>query len=387
MAERPRPSGIRAVFDRALELEREGRHIVHLEIGRPHLGSPPVAVRAAVAALEAGTVHYTANRGLPELRGGHRRSHRPGRRRDRGHRGRQRGGGGGRAGRSSSQEMRRSCSIRRGHTTMDTCVWPAACPSTCACRAQDGFQPDPERVRSAVTPRTRLLVVSSPSNPTGAVIEPENVAALAALCRERDLLVLSDEIYASFVYDGAQHRSIASEPGMTERTVIADSCSKTWSMTGWRVGWAIAPPPLAGRDQRRPSASERVRAGIRSGRRGGRAARRRRPHRRDGPRVRRAPPRRCWPASASLDTCASAPPTGAFYAFPRLQIPGVTGEQAAIRLLEDAGVALVPGGVFGEGFDDSHPDLIRGLGALSCPRACRGCASSPRVRLSAAPSA
>ena len=109
------------------------------------------------------------------------------------------------------------------------------------CRAEDAFQPDPERVRSAVTPRTRVLVVSSPSNPTGAVIEPENLAALAALCRDRDLVALSDEIYASFVYDGTAHRSIAAEPGMTERTVIVDSCSKTWSMTGWRVGGRSLP--------------------------------------------------------------------------------------------------------------------------------------------------
>jgi aminotransferase len=241
-------------------------------------------------------------------------------------------------------------------------------PVHVACRAQDGFQPDPERVGAAITPRTRLLVVSSPSNPTGAVIEPENVAALAALCRERDLHAISDEIYASFLYDGAQHRSIASEPGMTERTVIADSCSKTWSMTGWRVGWAIAPPPLAAainvvHQHLSVCAPAFAQAGaVAALREGGGHT---------DAMVREYGERRrdVLTGLGDLDAVSLGAPAGAFYAFPRLQIPGVTGEQAAIRLLEDAGVALVPGGVFGEGFEDhirisyavSAPELSEGL--------------------------
>lgn len=338
------------MFDRALELERDGRRIVHLEIGRPHFGSPPVAVRAAVAALEAGTVHYTANRGLPELRAAI----------------------ADRTGRADAEIVVTAGGSEAVAAAVLAIIepgdeaivldpaWPhydghvrlaGGVPVHVPCRGEDGFQPDPERVRAAITPRTRLLVVSSPSNPTGAVIEPENVAALAALCRERDLVALSDEIYASFVYDGAQHCSIASEPGMTERTVIADSCSKTWSMTGWRVGWAIAPPPLAAainvvHQHLSVCAPAFAQAGaVAALREGGRHT---------DAMVREYGERRrdVLAGLGDLDAVRLRAPAGAFYAFPRLEIPGVGGEQAAIRLLEDAGVALVPGGAFGEGFDD-----------------------------------
>ncbi len=350
MAERPRPSGIRVVFDRALELERGGRHIVHLEIGRPHFGSPDVAVAAAMAALEDGTVHYTANRGLPELRQAiTKRTGRPdadiivt-------------------AGGSEAVAAAVFAILEHGDEAivLDP-SWPhydghvrlaGGVPVHVACRAEDGFQPDAERVAAAITPRTRLLVVSSPSNPTGAVIEPDAVAALAQLCRERDLIAISDEIYASFVYDGARHHSIASEPGMAERTVIVDSCSKTWSMTGWRVGWAIAPPPLAGpinvvHQHLSVCAPAFAQAGAIAALRDGAShteamisdyAERRRD---------------LMAALGDLDAVALEPPTGAFYAFPRLQIPGVSAEQAAMGLLEAAGVALVPGDVFGEEFKD-----------------------------------
>ena len=207
------------------------------------------------------------------------------------------------------------------------------------------------------------------------MIEPENVAALAALCRDRDLLVLSDEIYASFVYDGAQHRSIASEPGMTERTVIADSCSKTWSMTGWRVGWAIAPPPLAAainvvHQHLSVCAPAFAQAGaVAALREGGGHT---------DAMVREYGERRrdVLAGLGDLDTVRLGAPDGAFYAFPRLQIPGVTGEQAAIRLLEDAGVASSPAGSSARASRITSGSHMRSP-RLSCPRACRACASSP----------
>lgn len=371
MAERPRPSGIRAVFDRALELERDGRDIVHLEIGRPHFGSPEVAVEAGRAALAAGTVHYTANRGLPELREAISQ----------------------RTGRADAEIVVTAggseavaaavlALLEHGDEAivLDP-AWPhydghvrmaGGVPVHVPCRAQDGFQPDPERVRAAITPRTRLLVVSSPSNPTGAVIERDTVAALAALCRERDLIAISDEIYASFVYDGAQHHSIAAEPGMAERTVIADSCSKTWSMTGWRVGWAIAPPPLAApinavHQHLSVCAPAFAQAGAIAALRDGGG------HTEAMVREYGERRRDVLAGLGDLAGVALRPPAGAFYVFPRLEAAGVTGEQAAIRLLEDAGVALVPGGVFGDGFEDhlrisyavSGRELSEGLARLT----------------------
>jgi len=350
MAERPRPSGIRAVFDRALELEREGRDIVHLEIGRPHFGSPGVAVQAATAALEAGSVHYTANRGLPELREAIAE----------------------RTGRADAEIVVTAGGSEAVAAAVlailepgDEAIildpaWPhydghvrlaGGVPVHVPCRAEEGFQPDLERVAAAVTPRTRLLVVSSPSNPSGTVIEPGNVAGLAALCREHELFALSDEIYASFVYDGARHHSIAVEPGMAERTVIADSCSKTWSMTGWRVGWAIAPPALAApinvvHQHLSVCAPAFAQAGAVAALRQGAAH--------TEAMVRDYGERRhdLLTAFDGLDAIALPPPGGAFYAFPRVEIAGVGGEEAALRLLEEASVALVPGAVFGEEFAD-----------------------------------
>ena len=218
------------------------------------------------------------------------------------------------------------------------------------CLAEDGFQPDAERVAAAITPRTRLLVVSSPSNPSGAVLDHASIAALAALCRERDLIVLSDEIYANFLYDGARHHSIAAEPEMAQRTVIADSCSKTWSMTGWRVGWAIAPSPLAASINAvhqhlsvcAPAVSQ---AGAVE------AVRRGQAHAQAMALEYRARRAQLLACLAELDAVWLEPPAGAFYAYPRLEVPGLSGEQAARHLLEDAGVAVVPGGVFGRGYD------------------------------------
>lgn len=343
MADRLRPSGIRAVFDRALELERSGGKIVHLEIGRPHLGSPEPATRAAVAALTRGDVHYTPSRGTPELREAI----------------------AARAGRDADEVVVTSGGSEAVAAAMFAVIqpgdeviildpaWPhydghvrlaGGVPVHVPSSPGEGFQPDPERVAAALTPRTRALVVSSPVNPTGAVIDAERLSALALLCVGRDLVALSDEIYSDFVFDGARHRSISGEPGMTDRTVILDSCSKTWSMTGWRVGWAIAPraiePRMTAVHQHlgvcAPSFSQSgARAAIAEGGAHSRAmiaeygARR----------------RELIDALRAVPAVSLSPPRGAFYAF-----PAVACEQPAQRLLEEAGVAVVPGEVFGEGY-------------------------------------
>ena len=141
---------------------------------------------------------------------------------------------------------------------------PAPAPVHVACPAPDGFQPDVDAVRAAIGPRTRMLVLSSPSNPTGAVIARERLVALAELAREHDLVVLADEIYERFVYDGEGHVSVATLEGMRERTLLANSLSKSYAMTGWRVGW------LAGRRRcwrRRPPCTSTSRCAPRASRR------------------------------------------------------------------------------------------------------------------------
>jgi aminotransferase len=344
-----RPSGIRRIFDRALELERGGRRIVHLEIGRPHFDSPVAATRAATAALRAGQVHYTPSRGLPELR------ERIAARRGRGVEEVVVTSGGSEAVAAAVLAV-----LQPGDQAIILePAWPhyeghvllaGGVPVLIPCACEEGFQPDPERIATAITSRTRMLIVSSPSNPSGAVIDPVRLSALAELCVEHDLIALSDEIYASFLYDGARHHSIAAEPHMAERTVIVDSVSKTWSMTGWRVGWALAAKPLADalnvvHQHLGVCAPAFAQAGAVAAFEQGAGHTR--------AMVAEYGERRhtLIDEFAHMDTVCLHSPAGAFYAFPRIDAPsGSSGEQVALQLLENAGVATVPGSVFGDRF-------------------------------------
>ncbi len=125
-------------------------------------------------------------------------------------------------------------------------------PDTELCGARPRFVPleppdwrfDPDRLRRAFGPRTKAVILNSPNNPTGKVFSREELESIAALCREHDALVLTDEIYEHIVYDGAVHVPMITLPGMRERSVLVNSLSKTYSVTGWRVGWVIAPPDI-----------------------------------------------------------------------------------------------------------------------------------------------
>lgn len=108
----------------------------------------------------------------------------------------------------------------------------------------DRFVLDLDSLRAAITPKTRMLVLNSPHNPTGSVLDRADLTAIAELARERDLLVLADEVYEHLVYDGVEHVSISTLPGMRERTVVVSSAAKTFNVTGWKIGWVCAPAPL-----------------------------------------------------------------------------------------------------------------------------------------------
>ncbi|MFD5176370.1 pyridoxal phosphate-dependent aminotransferase [Nocardia sp. NPDC058379] len=108
----------------------------------------------------------------------------------------------------------------------------------------DRFVLDLDSLRAAITPKTRMLVINSPHNPTGAVLDRADLTAIAELAREHDLLVLADEVYEHLVYDGAEHISISTLPGMRERTIVVSSAAKTFNVTGWKIGWVCAPAPL-----------------------------------------------------------------------------------------------------------------------------------------------
>ena len=120
-----------------------------------------------------------------------------------------------------------------------------AVPRFVPIRLEPGFPFDPDQVRAAVTPKTRAIVVNTPHNPTGKVFTRPELEFIAELCHRHDLLAITDEVYEHIIYDGQAHTTLASLPGMLERTVIVNSLSKSYSVTGWRVGWTIAPAAIA----------------------------------------------------------------------------------------------------------------------------------------------
>ncbi len=128
--------------------------------------------------------------------------------------------------------------------------YPAACAMadvrlrTVPLRADDGWRFDPDQLRATVTPRTRLLLLNTPHNPTGRVLDDDELAVVAEVCRDNDVVAVTDEVYEHLWFDGAEHRSLATLPGMRERTVVVSSGGKTFSVTGWKVGWVCAPAPL-----------------------------------------------------------------------------------------------------------------------------------------------
>ena len=235
-------------------------------------------------------------------------------------------------------------------------------------REQSDFQPDLDELRACLSDRTRLLVLNSPHNPTGGVISPDAIREIARIARERDLWVLADEIYAELIYDGS-HRSIAVEEGMAERTILLDGFSKTFAMTGWRLGYGVFPRPLvepvtklvtnsvsctATFVQRAGAAAlsawpvevERMRAAFRE--------------RRDAV-VR---------GLNAIPGISCRMPHGAFYVFPNVSGLGLgTSAQVADRILDEAGVAVLAGTCFGRGgegylrlsYANSLPNLAKAV--------------------------
>ncbi|HXG32380.1 MAG TPA: aminotransferase class I/II-fold pyridoxal phosphate-dependent enzyme, partial [Bryobacteraceae bacterium] len=214
-----------------------------------------------------------------------------------------------------------------------------------------GFSFDLDRFRDSLSEKTRLVILNSPHNPTGGVIPPEDVAAIAEMVRDRDLMVLSDEIYSRIWYDGAPV-SIASFPGMLEKTIILDGFSKTYAMTGWRIGFGVMPTWLVEAvnklmvNSNSCTASFTQRAGIAA---------------LTGPQdeVERMVAEFRRRRDAFCDGLNSLPgirckrPGGAFYAFANVQGTGLTSKELADALLTEAGVACLNGasfGVYGEGY-------------------------------------
>lgn len=341
-------SGIREVFEQANRLEESGAAVTHMEIGRPDFDTPAHIKTAAIKALENGQVHYSSNRGIPEL------------------------------GHAIAKRLERENGIRVDPETevlvtvgcteavlvaflaffgggeevlIPDPSWQmyAGCaglvgarPVPVLLREENGFEFDPGDVAARITPRTKTLVLCSPHNPTGAVLETKTVQTLARLCLEHELLVLSDEIY-----DGANHTSIASLPGMFERTVTINGFSKAYAMDGWRLGYAAGHRGLV---RHMLKAHQHATTCANTFAQFGAVAAYRGPQECVAEMVQEFDRRRFLiEALNSLPGITCAPPRGAFYAFPAFRGYGMDSHAMAAYLLEEARVACVPGTAFGAG--------------------------------------
>ena len=243
------PSGIRKVNERALAMERAGERVIHFEIGRPDFDTPAYIKEAAIKSLRDGEVFYTSNFGMMELR------------------------------ETIAERLAKAngipcaaenilvtaglseavfdllCTILNegDELLIPDPVWinylnvPAlfnARPVSYSLTEENGFEPDLAEIKSKITPRTKAIVLLTPCNPTGGVLSRGTLEGIAELAKAHDLLVVSDEIYERLVYDGKRQTSIASLPGMADRTVTFNGLSKAYSMTGWRLGYAAAPKDL-----------------------------------------------------------------------------------------------------------------------------------------------
>jgi aspartate/methionine/tyrosine aminotransferase len=355
-AERMSRLGTEGAFEvlaKARRLEAEGKRVVHLEIGEPDFATPDNIVESAISAMQDGYTHYTPASGIYEAR------------------------------EAVAQFVSRMLKAEVDPNevvlvpgsknvllfTLLACVEPGdevilpdpgypayssqvnfigAVPRTVTLREKTGFRMDLDELASLVTPKTRMLIINTPQNPTGGVLTADDVKFVCELAQKHDLLVVSDEIYSQLVY-GFHHVSPLSHPGMRERTVLMDGLSKSYAMTGWRLGYAVAPRALAQKlDQLMINTSSCAAAftqmaaieALSSPESEHAVARMVKvfEHRRDlvvdG--INSIPGMRC------------AKPQGAFYAFPNIEGTGFGERELADRLLTEAGVAVLPGTAFGE---------------------------------------
>ena len=346
------PSLTLAIDSKAKQMKAEGLDVVGFGAGEPDFDTPQHIKDAAANALAAGFTKYTPAAGIPELRQAiadkHKRenglSYKP-------------------------SQIIVSCGGKHScnNVILSTCeegdevIIPApywlsypemvklasAQPVIVQTDDQTEFKLTPEALSKAITPRTRLLVLNSPSNPTGSVYTPEEIKALADICLEHGVLIMSDEIYEHLLYDGATHKSVAS---ISERhqaqTVIVHGFAKAWSMTGWRLGWCAAPEPIA-------KAIDAVQSHSTSNptsfaQKGGVAAL-------NGPQdhlkgwLEEFDRRRmfAWKKLNGIPGISCVKPRGAFYLFPKVSGTGLKSGEFCARLLEKEKVAAVPGAAFG----------------------------------------
>ena len=354
IAERINRLVVESAFDvllKARSLEAEGRHIIHLEIGEPDFNTPQPIIDAAKEALDQGWTHYGPPQGLPACREAV----------------------------ASYVSRTRKVSVSAKNVCMvpgakpmlffpvlalieagDEVLYPdpafpiyrslinflGAKPVPMPLREARGFSLDLDHVRDSLTDRTKLIILNSPENPTGGIIPEADIRQLAELVRDRDVMILSDEIYSRICYDG-QAFSIASVPGMLEKTIIMDGFSKSYAMTGWRLGygvlpeWLVEPVNKLMANSNTCAASFVQRAAI-TGLNG--------PQTEVEDMVREFRRRRDMfcPALNEIPGFRCTLPAGAFYAFVNIEGTGRTSQEMEDILLQQAGVACLDGAAFGD---------------------------------------
>jgi aminotransferase len=343
-----KPSGIRKFFDIVATMD----DVISLGIGEPDFTTPAPILEAGIEALRQGETHYTSNAGIFELR------------------------------EAISDLLEEKYQVRydpAGEVVVSVGVSEALylaltavidpgeeiiIPTPCFVSYQaevllaggvpievpgtmeNGFQPDPALIEAAITPQTKAIFIGFPNNPTGAVATRENLLAISQIAEKHDLLVISDEIYDSLVY-GVEHVCFASLPGMKERTITLGGFSKSYAMTGWRVGYAAAPAEILKGLVRihqytvmsAPSVSQLAAlAAINVGAEYAEEMRQKYDRR-----------RQLIVARLNEIGLETFMPQGAFYAFPKITCTGLDDETFAQRLLEEEKVAVVPGSAFGAG--------------------------------------
>lgn len=235
-------------------------------------------------------------------------------------------------------------------TTYDTAVHMCGgIPVPVPTYIKDGFALDPAEIEKRITPRTKAFVLTSPNNPTGAVTPPETIRKIAELAVKHDLIVISDEIYAGILYDGAEHLSFASLPGMKDRTITLNGFSKTYAMTGWRVGYLAAPADFVTK-MVEPKHSLSINTCTVSQHAALAAL--------TGPQEPLAEMRATYAERRTLVLQAltdmgltHAAPGGGFYVYPDVSSTGLGAAEFCLRLLREARVQISPGGVFGDDAD------------------------------------
>jgi len=363
-----------AVLARATALAAEGRDIVNLGIGQPDFPTPEHIVEAAVKALRDGAHGYTPANGLLVTREAvSRRIHAmtgqevspeavmitPG----------------GKPAMYAAIMMFGGPGAEIVYPDPGFPIYRSMIEATCAApvplpmRAKNGFAVNADELAALVTDRTRLVIVNSPGNPTGGVTPRAEIESLVAVLeRHPDVAILSDEIYDVMVYDGAAHTSLLEFAALRERLIVLNGWSKTWAMTGWRLGWSVWPEPLY--DAVRKLAVNCWSCVNAAAQHAGIAAI-------DGPQddvetmLTAFDERRRFVVERlnAIDGVTCATPKGAFYAFADISATGWKSKDLANALLEEAGVALIGGsdfGVHGEGFvrvsyANSLENIERGL--------------------------